>query len=132
MAIQRSVESTYDLFTRRCAEGRGMSQDDIKKIAEGRVWVGKTGAEIGLVDEIGGLEEAIAYAAKACELEDYKVDNYPATKSKFEKLMENFGNMTRANIASWVLGEDLEYLNTLKEIENVTGVQARMDNITIK
>ena len=132
MAIQRSVESTYDLFTRRCAEGRGMSQDDIKKIAEGRVWVGKTAVEIGLVDEIGSIEEAIAYAAKISELEDYKVANYPATKSKFEKLMESFGNMTRANIASWVLGEDFEYLNVLKEIENVTGVQARMDNIVIR
>ena len=132
MAIQRSIENTYDLFTRRCAEGRGMSQDDIKKIAEGRVWVGKTAVEIGLVDEIGGIEEAIAYAAQACELEDYKVANYPAVKSKFEKLMENFGNMTRANIASWVLGEDIEYLNALKEIEKVTGVQARMENIIIK
>ena len=46
--------------------------------------------------------------------------------------MENFGNMTRANIASWVLGEDIEYLKALKEIENISGVQARMDNITIK
>lgn len=132
MAIQRSVESTYDLFTRRCAEGRGVSQDDIKKIAEGRVWVGKTAVEIGLVDEIGGIEDAIAYAAKISELEDYTVSNYPATKSKFEKLMENFGKMTRANIASWVIGENIEYLNALKEIENVTGIQARMDNITIR
>ena len=132
MAIQRSIENTYDLFTRRCAEGRGMSQDDIKKIAEGRVWIGKTAAEIGLVDEIGSIDDAIAYAAQACELEDYKVANYPAVKSKFEKLMENFSNMTRANIASWVLGEDIEYLNTLKEIENITGVQARMENIIIK
>lgn len=132
MAIQRSIENTYDLFTRRCAEGRGMSQDDIKKIAEGRVWVGKTAVEIGLVDEIGGLEEAVAYAANACELADYKITNYPIVKSKFEKLMENFGNMTRANIASWVLGEDIEYLKALKEIENISGVQARMDNITIK
>jgi protease-4 len=132
MAIQRSIENTYDLFTRRCAEGRGMSQDDIKKIAEGRVWIGKTAAEIGLVDEIGSIEDAIAYAAQACELEDYKVANYPAVKSKFEKLMENFGNMTRANIAAWVLGEDIEYLKALKEIENVKGVQARMDNITIE
>ena len=132
MAIQRSIENTYDLFTRRCAEGRGMSQDDIKKIAEGRVWIGKTAAEIGLVDEIGSIEDAIAYAAEACELEDYKVANYPAVKSKFEKLMENFGNMTRANIAAWVLGEDIEYLKALKEIENVKGVQARMDNITIE
>lgn len=132
MAIQRNVENTYDLFTRRCAEGRGMSQDDIKKIAEGRVWIGKTAAEIGLVDEIGSIEDAIAYAVEACELEDYKVANYPAVKSKFEKLMENFGNMTRANIAAWVLGEDIEYLKALKEIENVKGVQARMDNITIE
>ena len=132
MAIQRNVENSYDLFTSRCAEARGMSQDDIKKIAEGRVWIGKTAAEIGLVDEIGSIEDAIAYAAEACELEDYKVANYPAVKSKFEKLMENFGNMTRANIAAWVLGEDIEYLKALKEIENVKGVQARMDNITIE
>ena len=132
MAVQRMIENTYDLFTRRCAEGRGMSQDDIKKIAEGRVWVGKTATEIGLVDEIGSIDDAIAYAAEISELADYKVENYPTLKSSFEKFMEEFGSMSRLTIASWMLGDDVEYLNVLKTLENTIGVQARMDNITIK
>ena len=131
-AIQRSVEECYDLFTRRCADGRGMTQDDIKKIAEGRVWIGKTAVELGLADSIGGIDDAIAYAAQVSELNDYKVDTYPAPKSSFEKLMDKFGNMSRMTIASWILGNDVEYLQALRTIENTYPIQCRMENITIE
>ena len=132
IAIQRMIETTYDLFTRRCAEGRGMEQDDIKKIAEGRVWIGKTAVELGLADSIGSIDDAIAYAAQVSELEDYKVASYPAIKSSFEKLMEQFGNTSRMTIASWILGDDVEYLQALRTIENTHPIQCRMENITIE
>lgn len=132
LAIQGMIEECYDLFTKRCAEGRGMTQDDIKKIAEGRVWVGKTAAELGLVDSIGSIDDAIAYAAQVSELEDYKVANYPAVKSSFEKLMEQFGSTSRMTVASWILGEDTQLLQALRTIENTDIIQCRMDNITIE
>lgn len=132
LAIQGMIEECYDLFTKRCAEGRGMTQDDIKKIAEGRVWVGKTAAELGLVDSIGSIDDAIAYAAQVSELEDYKVANYPAVKSSFEKLMEQFGSISRMTVASWILGEDTQLLQALRTIENTDIIQCRMDNITIE
>lgn len=132
IAMQRNVEYIYDLFTRRCAEGRGVAQDDIKKIAEGRVWAGKTACELGLVDSIGSLDDAIAYAAEAAQLQDYKINTYPAIKTSFERLMEKFGNSTRMTIGAWLLGDDAEYIQNLRNIENISGIQARMDNITIE
>ncbi len=132
IAMQRNVEYIYDLFTRRCAEGRGVAQDDIKKIAEGRVWAGKTACELGLVDSIGSLDDAIAYAAEAAQLQDYKISTYPTIKTSFERLMEKFGNSTRMTIGAWLLGEDAEYIQNLRNIENISGIQARMDNITIE
>lgn len=132
MAVQRMIESTYDLFTRRCAEGRGMEQDSIKLIAEGRVWIGKTAVELGLVDEIGSIDDAIAYAAQLCEVDDYQIATYPAIKNSFDRLMEQLGSTTRLGIASRILGKDVEYLRALQMIENINPIQCRMENITIR
>lgn len=132
MAVQRMIESTYDLFTRRCAEGRGMEQDSIKLIAEGRVWIGKTAIELGLVDEIGSIDDAIAYAAQLCEVDDYQIATYPAIKNSFDRLMEQLGSTTRLGIASRILGKDVEYLRALQMIENINPIQCRMENITIR
>lgn len=132
IAMQGMVEHTYDLFTKRCAEGRNMPQDSIKQIAEGRVWVGKTAVELGLVDAIGSIDDAIAYAAEISELADYKVANYPAVKSSFERLMEQFGSTTKLTIASWILGEDVKYIQALRTIENTDLIQCRMENISIE
>ena len=132
LAMQRSIEEFYELFTRRCAEGRGMSQDDIKKIAEGRVWIGKTAVELGLVDEIGGIDDAIAYAANESGLQDYKVAVYPKQKSSLDRIMEQLGSQTRLSIASMILGEDLPYLKALREMQSWDPVQCRMENIVIE
>ncbi len=132
VAVQRMIENTYDLFTRRCAEGRGMEQDSIKLIAEGRVWIGKTAVELGLVDEIGSIDDAIAYAAQLCEVDDYQIATYPAIKNSFDRLMEQLGSTTRLGIASRILGKDVEYLRALQMIENINPIQCRMENITIR
>lgn len=132
LAMQRSVEEFYDLFTRRCAEGRGMSQDDIKKIAEGRVWIGKTAVELGLVDEIGGIDDAIAYAVEESGLQDYKIAVYPKQKSSFDRIMEQLGSQARLSIVSMILGEDVPYLKALREIQSWDPIQCRMENIAIK
>jgi protease-4 len=84
----------YDRFVNFVAESRSQSYEDIKKIAGGRVWIATSAKEIGLVDEIGGIDDAIAYAANMAELEDYQVEYYGKKLSPEEllikELLENF------------------------------------------
>ena len=95
-ALQRMVERGYDLFTRRCAVGRHVSQDSIKSIAEGRVWDAVTAKNIGLVDEFGGLQSAIDWVAKKADLgDDYTVVNLPNEDINF---MSMFTQMTSSKV----------------------------------
>lgn len=95
-ALQRMVERGYDLFTRRCAMGRNVSQDSIKSIAEGRVWDGVTAKNIGLVDEFGGLQSAIDWVAKKANLgDDYSIITQPKMELTFQAML---GQMTRAKM----------------------------------
>ena len=91
-ALQNMINEGYELFTTRCANGRHVTQDSIKQIAEGRVWDGVTAKQIGLVDEFGGIEEAVAWVAKQAKLgEDYKTQNYPAIEDPFLSMLEKYG-----------------------------------------
>ena len=92
--MQNMVERGYDLFTRRCADGRGMSQDDIKQIGEGRVWLGKDALEIGLVDSLGNINDAIAKAVELAELGDYQLVSYPEKKDPFEEMLKMLDKTT--------------------------------------
>ena len=123
--VQRSVEKIYSEFKSRVAEGRGKDTAYIETIAQGRVWTGNQGIANGLVDEIGGLDEAIAYAAKTANLKDYYLKNYPEEKSWQEKLAESFGDAK----AGWVkeqLGEQYDTYKALEWLKKTKGVQARM------
>ena len=86
--MQSMVERGYDLFTKRCADGRGMTQAEIKKIGEGRVWLGKDALEIGLVDELGNINDAIAKAAELAELGLYDVLECPKKKDPLEEMLK--------------------------------------------
>lgn len=92
--MQSMVERGYDLFTQRCADGRGMTQEEIKKIGEGRVWLGKDALEIGLVDELGNMNNAIAKAAELAELGKYDIVSYPEKTDPFEQLLKMLDNST--------------------------------------
>lgn len=86
--MQRMIERGYDLFTRRCAEGRHTTQDSIKAIGEGRVWLGKDAIGIGLVDCLGNIDDAIAKAAELAGVEQYKTVYYPEKKDPMEELLK--------------------------------------------
>ena len=88
--MQNMVERGYDLFTRRCADGRGMSQDEIKKIGEGRVWLGKDALKIGLVDSLGNINDAIAKAVELAEIDDYQLVSYPEKADPFQEMLKMF------------------------------------------
>ena len=92
--MQNMIERGYDLFTRRCADGRGMTQDAIKKIGEGRVWLGKDALEIGLVDSLGNMNDAINKAVEMAELGEYQLVSYPEKKDPFEEMLKMFDNST--------------------------------------
>lgn len=131
--IQKGIETFYELFTHRCAEGRGMDQDSIKAIAGGRVWTGSDALANGLVDELGGLDVAVAKAAELAELD---VDNcvrdiWPRKKSSMETMMELLDEKAddiTLRIADVFLGStpaDREALKFLQNLQNADRIQAR-------
>ena len=92
--MQTMVERGYDLFTRRCAAGRHTTQEAIKQIGEGRVWLGKDAMNIGLVDAMGNIDDAIAKAAELAELSEYAKVYYPQRKDFLTELMEKINKTT--------------------------------------
>ena len=92
--MQSMIERGYDLFTSRCAEGRHVSQDYIKSIGEGRVWLGNKGKEIGIVDEMGNIDDAIAKAVEMAGLEFYALAYYPDVVDPWEEILKAFDNTT--------------------------------------
>ena len=92
--MQNMVERGYELFTTRCADGRGVSQEYIKSVGEGRVWLGTKAKELQLVDEIGNIDDAIAKAVELSALESYKLTYYPEVKDPIEELLKKLDNTT--------------------------------------
>ena len=120
--MQNMVERGYDLFTSRCAEGRGMSQDDIKKIGEGRVWLGKDAVKLGLVDELGNIDDAISKAAELAGVSQYVLTYYPEQTDPMEELMNMFDNST----------PEEKLVKEMREFVSQPRVMALMPNVTIK
>ena len=90
-ALQNMINEGYELFTKRCADGRHVTHDSIKQIAEGRVWDGITAKQIGLVDEFGGIAEAVAWVANKAKLgKEPKTQNYPALEDPFMSLLDKY------------------------------------------
>lgn len=92
--MQTMVERGYDLFTSRCAEGRHVEQDYIKSIGEGRVWLGNKGVEIGIVDKLGNIDDAIAKAVELAGLENYHLTYYPEKADPYKELLKMLDNTT--------------------------------------
>lgn len=132
---QRNVEKTYREFKERVATGRSAVKKDVngvpfdtayvETIAQGRVWTGNQAITNGLVDEIGGLDKAIAYAAQKANLKEYRTKAYPEEKTFSEKLAESFGD-AKAQMVKEQLGEQYEIYKTIEWLKKTKGVQARM------
>lgn len=131
-AMQSYVEDTYDVFTSRVADGRHISVDSVKAIAEGRVWVGATALEIGLVDELGSLDDAIKAIAEEVDLDADKIVNYPKVSNDFmEKLLEQSSRMTE--LQGMALDpETIKYMMTVRRLRDMSPIQARMPEFTIE
>ena len=125
--MQRMVERGYELFTSRCAEGRHLTQDSIKSIAEGRVWDGITAHQIGLVDELGSLQDAIAALAKQMEYKKYEVVTYPDAKTDFWEMLSAFNSQMRVKALKEELGQAYPLYMQVKNLKDLDPLQARME-----
>jgi protease-4 len=124
--IQIGVERIYDDFISKVAEGRGMTKEAVDAIGQGRVWMGKDALDIGLVDEIGGIERAIEIAVEEANLENYEMISYPILKDPFEKLLEDLSLNIETKVAYQLLGNEHKYYNKLKNISTKSGIMTRM------
>jgi len=130
--MQNYVNRGYEIFVKRCADGRKKTPAQIKAIAEGRVWTGEDAKKIGLVDKIGGLNDAIAMAAKKAKLSAYQVKTYPEKENFMTRLMKDFNSTIETRIMKGQLGEKYEVLKQIKQIESYNGIQAVMPfNVTM-
>ncbi len=126
--LQEMVVKTYNDFTSRVAEGRGLTQTYVDSIGQGRVWAGADAIEIGLVDKLGDMEDAIAYAAEKASLgDDYKVTEWPKQKDFFTRMMDSMNEGDKLDAAmKQKLGAYYDYLQGLENLQKNTGIQARM------
>ena len=124
--MQNMVNKGYELFTKRCADGRKMDIEDIKKIAEGRVWTGEMAKDLKLVDELGGLDKAVDAAVSRAKIDRYTVVNYPEKEDFFTSLLnttpERYINSRMQNN----FGEYYSGLRFLKNLKDADRLQARM------
>lgn len=125
-AVQEMIEVIYDDFTQKVADGRGMTQANVDSVGQGRVWTGINAKEIGLVDEIGGLKEAIAEAVSVAEVEDYRLKILPEQEEPFAKLMKEFSADVRAEIFGQEIGRAERYYHNIKQVVNSNGIYTRI------
>ena len=126
--IQSFVNKGYQTFISKVAQGRGMTVDQVRELAGGRVYTGKEALELDLVDILGGLDTAVAIAVRRANLEegDYRVRYYPETKPLFEQILEEFGQSASTYFMKRELGPLYPHVKQLRELENMQGLQMRL------
>lgn len=126
MYIQNSVEHVYETFIGRVAEGRNITTAMVDSIGQGRVWSGTDALNIKLVDELGGTNDAIAYAAKMAKVSDYKMEEFPKRKDPFSMFLNKGEEGLEDRIMQRNLGEQYQFLKMMRKVINMKGVQMRL------
>jgi protease-4 len=124
--ITHDIENIYSTFITHVSEGRKMTVAQVDSIGQGRVWSGVDAKRLGLVDEFGGLDDAIAEAAKLAKLKEYGTMELPEQKDTFEQLMETFTGDNSSVFLKKELGAAYPYFNYLSRMSKMEGVQALM------
>jgi protease IV len=124
--IQNSVNDIYFDFIGKVAEGRGMTTAEVDSIGQGRVWSGKDALRIGLVDVLGGLDDAVKIAAGMANLTDYRITELPEAKDPMEQLIKELTGGGQETLLKMRLGNYYTYLKDVEELMNIKGVQARL------
>ncbi|MBK7335084.1 MAG: signal peptide peptidase SppA [Saprospirales bacterium] len=128
--MQADVNEIYETFLQRVAEGRGMTRDQVHEIAQGRVWTGEKALQLGLVDGLGGMEQALTTAASLAGIDDYWTKEYPVVKDPIKQFMETFMD-DEEDIRSRMISRELggEYgdlYDYYRDMRSAQGVQARL------
>lgn len=124
--MQKNIEDIYDTFIGHVAQGRNMAKAQVDSIGQGRVWSGIDALNIGLVDEIGGLNDAIAIAAEHASLDRYRLTKLPKQKDPIKELMKQFTGGDFASVMQEKTGKFYYYYDAMKTIAEMEGVQARL------
>jgi protease-4 len=120
------IDRIYDDFITKVSTGRSLSKSQVDSIAQGRVWSGQEALAIGLVDTLGGIKTALAIAAQAAGLDEYKVTHLPVQKDPFEKLLKSFKTQTQSYFLKQELGDFYPTYVKANQLMQIRGVQARM------
>ena len=129
--LQNNVNRGYMLFKKRVAEGRKMTMEQVENIAQGRVWLGQDAIKLKLVDQLGGLDDAIAKAAKLAKMNDYETASYPSPLSTWEQLLGSYiggGGLLNGKMQAY-LGGFYEPFKIINDAKHMDKVQARMPYI---
>ena len=125
--LTTQIEDIYDIFTRRVANGRQLPIEEVYKIGEGRVWSGIEAQKLGLVDQLGAIEDAVAKAAELAELTDYGIICYPKQQDFITRLLSKTDQETKIEKAlQQQLGDLYFTYKGIKTITEATGIQARL------
>lgn len=124
--IQNQVELIYDKFITHVSEGRNMTKEEVDAIGQGRVWTGKDALDLGLIDVLGGLEDAVKIAANMANIESYRIKKLPIEKNPIEKILEDFSGQVKSNLIKNELGSNYIHYKTLKELTRMEKLQMRM------
>ena len=130
--MQSYVDRGYELFVKRVAGGRKKTVEQIKAIAEGRVWDGREALRIGLVDKLGGLDTALADMAKELGVESWSVERYPKTEDDVLTALLMMSDRMEQSALERKLGDVAEIYRTIESIRQYQGVQARMQPVVIE
>lgn len=125
--IQNQVEEFYDTFIQKVADGRGLTKAEVDSIGQGRVWSGLNAIEIGLVDEIGGLNDAVAKAASLANLSEYRLIEYPQKEDAFETFIKDYNKNVTEKVIKETLNKNYKFWQIIKNAQNMSGIQARME-----
>ena len=124
--FQKNANKAYKAFVSKAAEGRGMTAEEFEPFASGRLWSGEEALANGMVDVIGGLEEAIAIAAEAAGVEeDYKTRYYPIQKAPIEEVLDALSGEQESRVMAEKLGDFQPYVEGVKSLMEMKGLQAR-------
>lgn len=125
--LEKYIDRGYNLFRQRVAEGRHMSVANVEKIAQGRVWLGQDALKIKLVDELGGLDKAVAKAAALAKLKEYHTSAYPGKTSWIDQILNKVsGSSYIDNQIRLTMGEYYEPFMLLRNINRQSAIQARL------
>jgi protease-4 len=125
---QEGVEKIYGVFVKRVADGRKLTTTQVDAIGQGRVWSGQDALKIGLVDKIGGMDEAIQEAARLGKTNKFRTQDFPEYEKEFGDILSKFGlTQSKESIIKEAVGEqNFEILKHIKQMTAQKGVQARM------